>query len=162
MTDTGPLLHFGEADLWDLLAASGTIASTPCVVAEWRSKNAPMAALPAWLHEEAPSAETQTVARGWVQAGLLHAGEAESLAHAKATHADVFLTDDTAAREMARSLNVNVRGSLGIILMLAAKKRLNHEQASVALDQLWRDSTLWLSPHVRDEAATLLAKIFAG
>lgn len=161
VTDTGPLLHLGEAGLWELLTASGIIVGTPYVVAEWRSKQEGLKEAPDWLCVETPSPEAQSMAGNWVQAGLIHEGEAEALAHARTTGADVFLTDDTAAREMARSLGINARGSLGVVLMLAAKRRLSQEQASAALDRLWRNSTLWLSPRVRDEAAVLLAKIFA-
>ena len=99
VTDTGPLLHLHQVGAMHLLAHLGDIQLTPTVWSELQ-RHAPSLAtsgLPAWLSLAQPSASTLLQASQWVNAQVLHAGEAEALAYARETQADLFLTDDTAA-----------------------------------------------------------------
>lgn len=52
----------------------------------------------------------------WLEAGLLHAGEAEAIALARQIRADWLVTDGAAARLFAQTLGIEVHGSLGIVL----------------------------------------------
>lgn len=109
-----------------MLPALGEIHITPTVIAElrwpapalWRDE------FPNWLHRITPSAAAKARAANWLDAGLLDAGEAESLACAKVVVPDLFLTDDAAARMMAESIGIPARGSLGVVLYCAAIGRL--------------------------------------
>ena len=108
IADTGPLIHLHQAQALDLLPMLGDVVVTPQVVQEWskQSENLRPQTFPTWLQVVAPSSAAATRCESWVQSGLLHAGEAESLAVALEIQPDWFLTDDTAAREFAITLNV--------------------------------------------------------
>ena len=79
---------------------------------------------------------------------------------AKRVKALWFLTDDTAARIFANSINLEVHGSLGIILWGAAVGHLNYNEAKSAIYQLER-STLWISQTIIDKAYKALKDIFS-
>jgi predicted nucleic acid-binding protein len=133
------------------------------VVAELQQKAPAIfrAALPRWAKRATPTTNALNKAADWVGAGLLHAGEAEALAHAQTIGSEMFLTDDTAARSMAESIGIPARGSLGVILYGAAMGYLNREEAEQHLSSLATRSTLWLSPRVRRKAEAALAEVFS-
>lgn len=162
VTDTGPLLHLHEIGALSLLAHLGTVHVTPVV---WREllRHAPALAVgepPAWLRLENPCPITAHKAARWVTSGVLHAGEAEALAYALEIHADIFLTDDAAARTLGESLGVHVRGSLGVVLQAAASGYWSEKHCSGALQDLFHHSSLWISGRVRAAAVNALALLF--
>jgi predicted nucleic acid-binding protein len=162
VTDTGPLLHLHQIGVMDLIARLGDIHVTPQVWAELQ-RHAPSlkeSGLPEWLTWIIPSATAADQAAQWQQARLLDAGEAEALAYARDISADLFLTDDTAARTLGESLGIQVRGSLGVVLYLAASGHLSSDEASQVLDALEQRSTLWMSAKVRAFARVALRAIF--
>lgn len=100
-----------------------------------------------------------TARPGMAGAGPLHGGEAEALALALELKPDWFLTDDAAARLLAESLNVEVHGSIGVLLWAAAGRLVKKTEAERLLTGL-ENSSLWMSPKVRAESRSALAKIF--
>lgn len=62
---------------------------------------------------------------------------------------------------MGESLGLQVRGSLGVVLYLAATGALNQDKAIKVLDDLEHQSTLWMSAKVRIAARQALRQIFA-
>jgi predicted nucleic acid-binding protein len=162
VADTGPVLHLHQAGALDLLPALGEVQITPTVIAELR-RHAPglwRDEFPSWLRRVTPSDDAKAQAANWLAAGLLDGGEAESLAYAKEAAAELFLTDDAAARLMAESIGVPARGSLGIVLYCAAIGQLSREEAENHLHRLIARTTLWVSVKVRQTAAEALATIF--
>ncbi len=157
IADTGPILQLEEADVPDFLPRLGKVHVTPAVLSELHRRSG--WTRPAWLQVDQPSAKALREARAWTNSGLLHAGEAESLAHAKELPPDYFLTDDTAARTAGETAGLHVRGSLGVVLACAALRLCSREEAEKALDNLERRSTLWLSARVKLEARKALAAI---
>ncbi len=116
---------------------------------------------PAWLHVVAPEVpETQEI-EGWLRAGVIHAGEAEAIGLARQMKAEWFLTDDTAARLLARGFGLEVHGSLGVVLWAAATRLVDSERAHILLESLGR-SSLWISPHIMREARAALESMFPG
>lgn len=61
---------------------------------------------------------------------------------------------------MGESLGIQVRGSLGVVLYLAASGHLSSEEATQVLDALEQRSTLWMSSKVRALARVALRAIF--
>jgi len=100
-------------------------------------------------------------AAAWLQAELLHAGEAEAIALARQIEADWLLTDDAAARLFASELGLEVHGSLGVILWAAAMRLLDRPAAEQALTQL-AASSLWLSTRIQREAWAALEEIYGA
>jgi predicted nucleic acid-binding protein len=164
VTDTGPLLHLHQVGAMHLLAHLGSIQVTPTVWSELQ-RHAPSLAisrLQAWLSLAQPSTSAMLQASQWVNAQVLHAGEAEALAHARETQADLFLTDDTAARTMGESLGIQVRGSLGVLLFAAAAGQLDKAECLQVLEDLETQSTLWMSAKVRAAARQAVSQIFGA
>jgi predicted nucleic acid-binding protein len=156
--DTGPLLHFAQAQILDSLRHIGEVYSPPQVVAEltyllpgWQS--------PEWIAIGFLDAAHAAEATTWLQAELLHAGEAEAIALARQIEADWLLTDDTAARLFASELGLEVHGSLGIVLWAAAVGIFARPAAEKALTQL-AASSLWLSGKILGEAWAALEEIY--
>jgi predicted nucleic acid-binding protein len=103
--DTGPVLHLHEAGALDLLSLIDAVQVPPAVdrellrlVGEWSSHRARR------LQVVGLDTATAEQAARWTTAGFLHRAEAEALALALQVKASWFLTDDTAARELAKSL----------------------------------------------------------
>jgi hypothetical protein len=96
----------------------------------------------------------------WTASGLLHKGESEALALALQVNAHWYLTDDSAARELAKSLGVEVHGSLGVILWSAAHGHLDQQKSIAVLEALFA-SSLWMAPAIREEARAALNKIYS-
>jgi len=164
VTDTGPLLHLHEVGALHLLAHFGNVQLTPTVWSELQ-RHAPSfvsSGLPAWLSLAQPSVAAMLQASQWVNAQVLHAGEAEALAHARETQVDMFLTDDTAARTMGECLGIHVRGSLGVVLFAAASGHLDKAACLQTLDALETQSTLWMSAKVKSAARQAVSQIFCS
>lgn len=157
VADTGPLLHLHEAGAAGLLVQIGEVHITPAVLAELHRRHGWVS--PSWLSVDQPSPDALAEARVWTESGLLDAGEAEALAHAREIRPDYFLTDDTAARTAAETAGLHVRGSLGVVLVCAALKLCSPQEAESALEALIMKSTLWLSPRVRQSARDALAEM---
>jgi predicted nucleic acid-binding protein len=158
VADTGPVLHLHEAGALHLLPLIGETFVPPLVVVELRSK---IPALPPkWAKLQALSSTAQQRALEWRRAGLLHGGEAEALALAREFKSDWFLADDAAARLMAESLNIEVHGSIGVVLWAAANKLVKKTEAESFLAGLEK-SSLWMSLKVRFEARAALEKLFS-
>lgn len=156
--DTGPLLHLSEAQVLNTLHLVGEVHTPPQVVDEivhllpnWQT--------PKWITVDSLDQTYSVEAAAWLQAELLHAGEAEAIALAQQIGADWLLTDDAAARLFAGELGLEVHGSLGIILWAAAVGHYSRVDAETALARL-ATSTLWLSSRVLGEARVALAQIY--
>lgn len=66
----------------------------------------------------------------------LHDAEAEVISLALNEKYDLVLLDDDAARELARSLGLKVRGSIGVIVEALRKKKISKKEATKLLDKL--------------------------
>jgi len=90
-----------------------------------------------------------------------HKGEAEAIVLAKKLKADWFLTDDTKARVFANGIDLEVHGSLGIILWASVKEYLSYEDAKLSIHNLSKTS-LWISQRIINKAYQSLEQIFSG
>jgi len=162
VSDTGPLLHLYQIGAFDLFRIFESIHVTPMVLHELRRHAADLfdKGLHQSLIQASLSSRSVQQAHAWVNAQVLHAGEAEALAYAIEIKADVFLTDDTAARTLGEMLGLKVRGTLGVVLYAAATKQLTFEEASQRLSDLEQSSSLWMSSKVRAAAHQSLRSIF--
>jgi predicted nucleic acid-binding protein len=162
VSDTGPLLHLYEIGAFDLLRNFGVVHVTPMVLHELKGHAPDLfdKGLQGSLLKVSLSLSSKQQAHNWVNAQVLHAGEAEALAYALEVKADGFLTDDTAARSLGETLGLNVRGTLGVVLYAAAKKHLTFVEASQVLSDLEMHSSLWMSAKVKAAARHSLQLIF--
>jgi predicted nucleic acid-binding protein len=159
VSDTGPVLHLSEARALDLLEHLGEIHIPATVDAEIRRYLVDWSIQrPAWIIIDTLARAGESAAAGWVQVGLLHAGEAAAIALTQQLSADWLLTDDTAARLFAGALSLEVHGSLGVVLWSAANGYLNQMDAEDCLDRL-SQSSLWVLSGVLAAAKAALSQL---
>jgi len=84
-------------------------------------------------------------------------GEAEAITLAKEINADVLLTDDLKARNIAASLNIKCSGLLG--LLIRGKQRGHVTSVREAMGWLEARGGLYLSDAVKAEALKLAGEI---
>ncbi|MGF1655513.1 MAG: DUF3368 domain-containing protein [Verrucomicrobiales bacterium] len=159
--DTGPLLHFHEAGL-DYLLGHLVAGFCPQIVADELENLAPGVSdahiVAGWLKVKQLTEAACQQSRDWQRFGLLDRGEADALALAQESKVGCLLTDDAAARLIASSLGLVVRGSLGLVLEAGRLGMLSHQESRDALRAL-RGSSLWLSERVYAEALRLLGEM---
>lgn len=158
--DTGPILHLMEAGCLELLQKTGKICIPEIVGNEivalfprWRKDK------PEWITVESLLPTEVNKVRSLFLSGLLDMGEAGAIILAKRLKPKWFLTDDTEARIFASSLGLEVHGSLGIVLWLAAAGYLDYIESERMLYSLSKTS-LWISKDIISEAQMALKKIF--
>jgi hypothetical protein len=137
----------------------GELHAPPMVVEEL-SQYLPVQQIPEWMIVERLEKSQIAESIAWQRAGLLDAGEAESIALAQQLKADWLLTDDAAARLFAVELGLEVHGSLGVVLGAAAFGYLSYAEADRALKRLAK-SSLWLSNKIMAEASAALHEMFS-
>jgi predicted nucleic acid-binding protein len=150
--DAGPLIHLDQLDCLDLLADFSRVV-VPDVV--WREveRHRPTALdqktirLERLKPREEPSAELISLHRLLA----LHAGEVQALQLAQELSADLLLTDDTAARLAARTLQVSAYGTLGVMLRAVRRGQRTPEEILNVLNALPDRSTLHIKRELLDE-----------
>lgn len=150
--DAGPLIHLDQLDCLDLLAEFSQVV-VPDVV--WREveHHRPTALDQKTIHlerlkpREQPSAELISLHRLLA----LHAGEVQALQLAQELSADLLLTDDTAARLAARTLQVSAHGTLGVLLRALGRRQRTPEEILNVLNELPVRSTLHIKRELLDE-----------
>jgi len=120
---------------------------------EWLSQR------PEWIEVNIFTPPHDTKATAWQHIGLLDPAKAEAIAPALQINADWLLTDEALARLFARTLGLEVHGSLGVVLWAAATGHLTRLEAETSLERL-RDTSLWISDRVFVEAKAALERLF--
>jgi len=114
VVNASPLIVFQRIGQFGLLGALLTHAFAPSAVRYEVYGNKPM---PEWI-EERPLAQSLA---SRIVAARLGAGEREAIALALEIGADELVLDDLAARRLARSLEINLIGSVGLLLRAKAR-----------------------------------------
>ena len=154
VVDASPLIYLSRAGLLELLRLAGEMVVVPEPVAQEiqvRGGADPAARALAdadWLSvASAPTAPTS------IQSWDLGLGETSVLAWAFHHPGTVAILDDLAARRCAAAHRINVRGTLGLVLV--AKRRGVVPNARPLLQKL-RQAGMYLSDSVLDEALSLV------
>ena len=160
VSNTGPILHLQEVDALHLLRDAGQVC-IPALVEDELRRHLPEwhKIRPDWLEVTEMTEVELAPFRQWVTGGVVHAAEAAAIALARGLKADWFLTDDTAARLLARNLSIEVHGSLGMVLWAAVVGHVDRGPAADLVSRL-ASSSLWVSPKILAEALDALATIF--
>lgn len=157
--DTGPVLHLTEIGALELLEETGAVTIPAAVAKEMDRRVAGwLLQKPSWIRVEALASEFAERAVLWQASGVLHSGEAESLALAEQIGADWYLTDDATARVLASSLGLEVHGTVGMVVWAAASEIVDGPTAHTLLNKLV-NSSLWISPRVYAEARAALDQL---
>lgn len=150
VADAGPLIHLDELDCLGLLADFSEVKVPEAV---WRevSHHRPQALcrtdIP--LCRCASSLSAQVVALGRLY--TLHDGERESLSVCLKNPGAVLLTDDTAARLAAKSLSIQVHGSIGLLMRSLRRRQLDKAEVLLLLERLPTVTSLHIRPSLLKE-----------
>ena len=158
VSNAGPLIHLYEADALHLLRLTGETL-VPSQVASETAYYFSRGRAPEWISIAPLDKFHAAESLAWQQANLLDAGEADALALARQLNADWFLTDDERARLLGKQLGLEVHGSLGVVLWVAAVRLIARREAEEAIERL-ANSSLWVSAAVLSEARLALDELY--
>ena len=149
VADTGPLIHLDEIDALQLLSAVDELLIPQTVYEELEAGTVP-SALDHLEYELVEAEETEPIVD-------LDPGETAALAVASERSA-VLLTDDLAARDAAEDVNVEVHGSLGVIVLAYTRGELTKSKAAELMRALQTETSLFITDAVVERGITLLDK----
>ena len=149
VADTSPINYLILIDQIDLLSfLYGTVLVPPAVAGELRDAETPekvrrwMDRLPPWLSVETVAATDDP------RLVELDPGEREAIALALERGVSLILMDETKGRRQARSLQLLVRGTLGVLEHAARLKKIEFLPVLQKLEA----TTFRMTPYVREAA----------
>ena len=152
VSDAGPLIHLDELDVLDLLDDLGTVHVPQIVWDEVATHRPNLKPERSWLaisrEDVSPTSEIFALSR----ALGLHRGEVSALTLCHSCGANLFLSDDSAARLAAESLGIRVHGTLGVLLRSIRRGMREKDKIVSMLRSIPTHSTL----HIR---STLLQEV---
>ncbi len=157
VADAGPVIHLHEANALGLLDVLGNVLVPQAVAKEVScviGNDLWQAGVTVVDLDEPARLNSQML----LSTAGLHRGEAEAIALAGHIKESLLLSDDAAARLYASYINIEVRGSLGIVLAAVAYGRIGKAEGRETLHRL-ETSSLWLSKTVFAEAQAALEEL---
>ncbi len=151
VSDTTAITTLLKAGMVDLLPALFERVFIPQAV--WNELLAFHSELPEFLVLNPVESEGELLP----ETSALGRGEAESITLAKGIPADLLLTDDSKARQIARRLDIRCTGLLG--LLIRGKKRGFVPSVREAITRLETQGGLYLSDAVKAEALKMAGEI---
>lgn len=149
VADTGPLIHLDEVDALQLLSVVDELLIPQTVYEELKTGTVP-SALSTIEYELVEAEITERTAD-------LDPGETAALAVASERSA-VLLTDDLAARDAAEDIDVEVHGSIGIIVLGYTRGKLTKSKAAELMRALQTETSLFITDAVVERGIALLEK----
>ena len=147
VSDTGPIIHFDEIDALEVLSIVDGLLIPQTVYDELGVGGVPSAL--SEIDYTLVEADPKTVTSD------LDPGETAALAVASERSA-VLLTDDLAARETAKELDVEVHGSIGILVLAYTRGELNKSEAVDLMRALQVETSLFITDAVVERGIALL------
>jgi predicted nucleic acid-binding protein len=149
--DAGPLIHLDELGCVDLLRDFTNLLIPDAV---WREVGRHRPFLlndPKWKssYRSVPSisdAELDVLSSVF----MLHRGETEALQLARSRQGAWLLTDDTAARLAAQSLEIRAHGTIGIVIRAIRRNLLSRDEVIQILESIPHCSTLFIKQTLLD------------
>lgn len=155
VADTGPLIHLYEIGSLSVLKLFDEVHVTDTVWAEATTAGRipvhDLEGLPI-LHRHALSMTEIDQFAATSNLQLLHAGEQGALLLAERLHVRLFLTDDLAAREAAKTIGLQPVGSLGLIVRAYAEGELDVDSVILRLRALQEKSSLYVTGQIVETA----------
>lgn len=148
VSNTGPILHLCEINLFKALNIFSNILIPHEVENELRKNKI---VFPSKIKVVALGSEFKDKAKIFVNQYDLDLGEAEAIALVLQEKADYFLTDDLDARQVAGNYNIEVHGTIGIILRSFREKVVSQEIAIERVMELKTKSSLFITQDLIDE-----------
>jgi len=146
IADAGPIIHLDELGCLDLLADFGRVLIPEMVWLEVE-RHRPLTFKTAneWLVRQAPRQRSSVVC-ALTPLYSLHAGEQEALHLCVEFGECLLLTDDTAARLAAKSLNIDAHGTLGVLIRAVRRQCRTKAEVLALLNAIPKKTTLHVRP----------------
>ena len=155
VSNTGPLLHLSEINLTTIFRLFKH-AFIPSVVAEELRKY--NVHVPSSVNVLPLSAEGKDHVKVLANQYDLDEGEAAAIALALQEKAQVFLTDDLAARAVAKAYFLEVHGTVGVVLRAFREKIIDKKLALEKIDELYKNSSLFITLDLVNEVKDAIKK----
>jgi predicted nucleic acid-binding protein len=151
VADAGPLIHLDELVALDVLSDFAEIFVPNAVWLEVQHHR-PQALQQAGIKlvRQSPSAQSAKI-NALTAIYTLHNGEREALALCLDQSINVLLTDDTAARLAAKSLNITTHGTLGLLIRAVRQQLRAPSDVLVILASIPLQTTLHIRPSLLNE-----------
>ncbi|WGS88593.1 DNA-binding protein [Methylomonas sp. UP202] len=151
IADAGPIIHLDELGCLELLADFGKVLVPETVWLEVE-QHRPLALKSEydWLVRQSPR-QHSTVVSALTPLYSLHAGEQEALHLCIECGDCLLLTDDTAARLAAKSLNITAHGTLGVLIRAIRRQRLTKAEVLALLNAIPKQTSLHVRPTLLHE-----------
>ncbi|SEP14499.1 Predicted nucleic acid-binding protein, contains PIN domain [Halogranum amylolyticum] len=147
VADAGPVIHLDEIDALALLSAIDELLIPQTVYQEVEAGTVPPAL---------ESVEYELVESDATNLDVdLDPGETAALAVAS-ERAAVLLTDDLAARDAANDRDVEVHGSIGVLVLVYARGELEKAEAAELMRALQTETSLFITDAVVEQGIALL------
>ncbi len=150
--DTGPLIHLAEINKLHLLEIVKEKLAPDAVIKEFRNHRVEHLD----LLTPTLSFESKDYAKTLEKEHFLDIGESEAISLAKQEDIKYFFTDDWYARNVAKRLNLNVHGTLGIVIRAYREKAICKSEAFDILDDLFNDSSLFITYKIINKGKRML------
>ena len=142
VTDTGPVLHLNEINLLNIFDSFSAVFVPPEILNEIeKNKIKPFSK----LKVVNLNSNSKNIVNILFNEKELDLGESEAISLALQENINLFLTDDLDARKIAREYNLEVHGTLGIILRAFSDNRITKELAINKIWELFEQSSLFLT-----------------
>jgi predicted nucleic acid-binding protein len=142
VSNTSPIIFLRHAGCLNLLSSCfGKVLIPKAVAAEVGTEQ-----LPPMVEIFQISAEGQSFVER--HHGALHRGELEAMQLTRETNADLVLLDDLLARNKAKTLHLDVMGTLGVFLLACRRKHISPKLAAQKIDLLISEHDMYVSPNL--------------
>jgi predicted nucleic acid-binding protein len=150
IADTGPLIVLAELDAVDLLETIDTLYVPETVLDELEDSQ---------IRSELEALDFERVsAPDSSQFEALDPGERAALLVASEYDDAIVLTDDMAARRTATEQEIEVHGSVGVIVLAYSRDEITYEEAVELLRSLQSETSLFVTETIIERGIELLAK----
>lgn len=149
VSNTGPILHLSEIEFLEALNIFSHV-SIPEEVSNELIKN--QVSIPKKIKIISFKSEWKDTIKVLTNQHNLNLGESQAIALALQENADFFITDDLDARMVAKNYNLEVHGTLGIILRSFREKIIDKNTAIQKIKELHTKSTLFITKDLIEKA----------
>lgn len=151
IADAGPLIHLDELRCLELLWDFNRVLVPEAVWQEVEHHRPDALSRPDSRLERVSAPEATPHLSALSLSFTLHSGELEALELSTLYPDALFLTDDTAARLAAGSLNLRVHGTIGIVIRALRRRQRNRDEVVALLRAISQQTTLHIRPSLLAE-----------
>jgi len=151
VADAGPLIHLDELNALDVLSDFQAILVPNAVwleVQHHRPQALDYQKINLIRQSKSPVIEQ---IKALATLYTLHHGEREALAHCLTNNIKLLITDDTAARLAAKSLNIAAHGTIGLLIRAVRQELRTASEALTLLNAIPQKTTLHIRPSLLND-----------